>query len=184
MIAPVRAYDPIRYHRGTRGFAAFVTTFSGIVVLALSSFVVPGLSLDRTVASWAILLGIVTGVAHIVAAVGLIRGKRWSGELVGYLAAAGIGVSLTVALMTATDLFDPFGVDRGTTIAIALWLSFWWLIAARYALRPFSHDRPWSSVGTAVPLPRLADRPPVARPAAPARHRQPVVRHAFAMPSV
>lgn len=186
MTAPARAYDPIRFHRGTRGFAALVAAFSGIVVLALSLFVVPGLALDRTVASWSILLGTVAGVAHLVAAVGLIRGKRWSAELVGYLAAAGIGVAMIVALLTATDLLDAFHVDRGSTIAVAFYLSFWWAVAARYALRPFSFDRPWSSVGTVVPMPQLPRRRPARVVAAPAatRQRQPVVRHAFAMPGI
>jgi len=184
MTAPVRAYDPIRYHRGSRAFAALVTTISGIVVLAMSSFVVPGLSLDRSVATWAILAGTVAGVAHIAAAAGLIRGRRWSAELVGYLAAAGIGTSLTVALMATTDLFDPFHIDRGTSIAVALWLSTWWLIAVRYAIRPFSFERPWSSVGTAVPLPRLAARPSVATALAATHRREVVVRHAFSMPSI
>jgi hypothetical protein len=185
MPAPVRAYDPIRYHRGTRGFAALVTTFSGFVVLAVSLLVVPGLSVDRGVATWAILLGSIAGIAHLVAAVGLIRGRRWAAELVGYLAAAGIAVSLTTALMTATDL-DPFHVDRGTTIAVALWLSFWWLVAVRFAIRPFSFARPWSSVGSPVPLPRLSRPARRSAPSAvwtPSPRREPLVLYPVSTPT-
>ena len=159
MTAPDRTYDPIRFSRGTRAFAALVTTFSGVIVLAVSVLIVPNLSLDPLAATWMSLVGTVAGLAHLVAAVGLVRGKRWSAELVGYLAGGGITVAAFTALATATDL-DPFHVDRGTTIAVALWLIAWWVIAVRYAIRPFSFDRPWSSVGTSVPsvLPRRQER--------------------------
>ena len=30
MTAPDRTYDPIRFHRGTRGFAAFFTALNGL----------------------------------------------------------------------------------------------------------------------------------------------------------
>lgn len=33
------SYDPIRYQRGTRGFAAFVTALNGFAVLGLGAFV-------------------------------------------------------------------------------------------------------------------------------------------------
>ena len=41
MIAPDRTYDPIRFRRGTRGFAAFVTGLNGFVVLGAALLVVP-----------------------------------------------------------------------------------------------------------------------------------------------
>jgi len=160
MTAPDRTYDPIRFSRGTRAFAALVTTFSGVVVLAVSLLIVPSLALDPMTATWMTLVGTVAGAAHLVAAVGLVRGRRWSAELVGYLAGGGITVTAFMALATATDL-DPFHVDRGTTIGVALWLIAWWVIAVRYAIRPFSFERPWSSVGKNVPsvLPRRRERP-------------------------
>ena len=181
MTAPVRAYDPIRFHRGTRWFAALVTAFSGIVVLALASLVTPSLPLDRSVATWVVLAGTVAGIAHLVGAAGLLRGRRWSAELIGYLAAAGIAVSLIVALLTATDL-DPFHVDRGTTVGVALWLSAWWLIAIRYAIRPFTFERPWSSVGGPIPALLPARRPKVQAPA-PARRREPLTLYPISTPT-
>ena len=153
MMPPDRTYDPIRFSRGTRGFAAFVTTFNGIVVLALGIFVAPSLDLDRLVATWAVLAGVVAGVAHIVAAVGLVRGRRWAAELVGYLGAAGIALAAGTALAAVIGV-DLFAGANATVAGFSLWMIAWWYVAIRFAMRPFTFDRPWSSVG--VPALRVA----------------------------
>ena len=86
--APDRTYDRVRYHRGSRGFAAFVTGLNAAVLL-LALFVTPTLGLSQPAAAWFVILVGGAGIAH-VAAIGPIRGRAWSGSLVGYLAAAGI----------------------------------------------------------------------------------------------
>jgi hypothetical protein len=158
-MTPDRTYDPIRFSRGTRGFAAFVTAFNGLVVLALAIFVAPTLGLDRLVTSWAVLAGVVAGVAHIVAAVGLVRGRRWAAELVGYLGAAGIALAAGTALAAVIGA-DVFGGANGTATGFSLWMIAWWYVAIRFAMRPFTFDRPWSSVG--VPALRVGAPRPVA----------------------
>ena len=48
MIAPDRSYDALRFHRGSRGLAAFVTLVNGLVVLGAAAVVIPTLGLDRS----------------------------------------------------------------------------------------------------------------------------------------
>ena len=93
MISPDRTYDRVRFHRGSRGFAAFVTGLNGAILLGLALFVTPTLGLDQPASSWFVILAGGAGIGHLVAVVGLIRGRAWSGALVGYLAAAGIAVA-------------------------------------------------------------------------------------------
>lgn len=158
MIAPDRTYDRVRYHRGSRGFAAFVTGLNAAVLLGLATFVTPALDLAQPAASWFVILAGGAGIAHIAAIVGLIRGRAWGGSLVGYLAAAGIAVAGFGALAAATGL-EIFGSERGTAVGFFLWMIGSWLVATRYALRPFTYTRP---------MPRQARRV-VERPAPDAR---------------
>jgi hypothetical protein len=67
MTAPDRTYDPIRFQRGTRGLAAFVAGLTGFVVLGAALIIVPSLDLSPLVATWAVILGTVAGIAHLVA---------------------------------------------------------------------------------------------------------------------
>jgi hypothetical protein len=162
MMPPDRTYDPIRFSRGTRAFAAFVTTFNGLVVLALAIFIAPTLGLDRLVTTWTVLAGVVAGVAHIVAAVGLVRGRRWAAELVGYLGAAGIALAAGTALAAVIGP-DVFGGTNAMATGFSLWMIAWWYVAIRFAMRPFTFDRPWSSVGLPalrVAAPRATTAPP------------------------
>ena len=87
MTASARTYDSVRFHRGSRGFAAFVTGLNAAVLLGLALFVTPTLGLEQPAASWFVILAGGAGIAHVVAIIGLIRGRAWSGALVGYLAA-------------------------------------------------------------------------------------------------
>jgi hypothetical protein len=137
MTTDLRAYDRIRFHRGTRGFAAFVTGLDGAVVSGTALVVVPTLGLDSIVASWAVILGVAAGIAHFVAVVGLVRGRRWSAALVGYLAAAGIAVAGFGALAAATGV-EVFGADRATAFGFFAWMIGAWAVAVTFAFKPFT----------------------------------------------
>lgn len=158
MTAPDRTYDPIRFHRGTRGFAAFFTGLNGFVVLGAALFVVPTLGLDEIVARWAVILGVSAGIAHFVAIAGLIRGRRWGATLVGYLAAVGIGISTFGALVALTGV-DIFGASTATAFGFFAWMIGTWAIGARYALKPFSYTPQARRVSTAVARPAPEVRP-------------------------
>ena len=165
MTASPRTYDPVRFHRGTRGFAAFVTALNGLVVLGAALFVVPTLPLEPLVATWAVILGTTLGVAHLIAAVGLVRGRRWAASLVGYVASAGIALAVFGALLAATRV-SIFGAERATSVGFFLWMIGSWLVAARFAFKPFTftpHAHRQDS--------RVAKPVPDARPATGARKR-------------
>ena len=59
--------------RGTRGFAAFVTGLAGLVVLGVGAVVLPASSLDGLALAWLVPLAVAFGLAHLVAAYGLVR---------------------------------------------------------------------------------------------------------------
>lgn len=151
-IVATNGVEPLpRYarRRGTRGFAAFVTGLAGLVVLAVGAVVLPATALDSLVLSWLVPLAVAFGLAHLVAAYGLIRGRAWSANLTGYLAAAGIGVAAYGLLLTLTGA-DPFGatssLSPGTAWAEGLGLLIWmiglWSVAARYAWKGVRLLRP------------------------------------------
>ena len=81
---------------------------AGFVVLGVGAVVLPNTSLDRLALSWLIPLTVAFGIAHLVAAYGLIRRRSWSSALTGYLAAIGLGVALYGLLLVLTGA-DPFG---------------------------------------------------------------------------
>jgi hypothetical protein len=130
------------HRRGTRGFAAFVTTLAGFVVLGVGAVVLPTVPLDPIAASWLIPLTIAFGLAHVVAAYGLIRRRAWSSRLVGYLAAIGIGIAAYGLILTLTGL-DPFGATStlpsarawAEGVGLLVWMIGMWLVAARYAFK-------------------------------------------------
>jgi hypothetical protein len=139
-----RRFEPIARRRGTRGFAAVVTTLAGLVVLAVGFVVLPSSGIGGVLLGWTTILAGVFGIAHLVAVVGLVRARPWSARLVGYLAAIGIGVAGYGLLVTLTGL-DPFGATSATPAAAArsqgigllVWMTGMWLVAARSALRGF-----------------------------------------------
>ena len=137
MLAPDRTYDPIRFRRGTRGFAAFVTGLTGLIVLGGALFVVPMLDLAPLLATWAVILGTVAGIAHFVAIAGLVRGRRWGATIVGYLAAAGIAAAAFGALLAVTG-HAIFGAESGTAFGFFAWLIGSWAVASRFAFKPFT----------------------------------------------
>jgi hypothetical protein len=143
------------HRRGTRGFAAIVTTLAGLVVLAVGVVVLPTSSLDGLALAWLIPLTVLFGLAHVVAAYGLVRRRAWSAGLVGYLAAIGVGVAVYGLILTLTGL-DPFGAtsslpaDRAWAqgLGLLVWMIGLWAVAARFAwkavgpLQPARHDGP------------------------------------------
>jgi len=150
------------YRRGTRGFAAIVTLLAGAVVLGAGTIAAPQAALDSAYVSWIVVGAVAFGVAHVVAAYGLLRRRAWSGTLVGYLAMIGIGVAIYGLLLTLTGA-DPFGAtsqlpsDRAWAegVGLLVWMIGVWLVAARYALKgvpPVPAERgvtaPASSRGT------------------------------------
>ena len=142
MNAPVATVPGHALRRGTRGFAAFVTALAGLVVLGVGAVALPASSLDRLALSWLIPLAVAFGIAHLVAAYGLIRRRSWSRSMVGYLAAIGVGAAAYGLLLMLTGL-DPFGAtsripsDRAWAegFGLLLWMIGLWLIAARYAFK-------------------------------------------------
>jgi hypothetical protein len=137
MHAPDRTWDPIRFQRGTRGFAALVTLINGLAVLAFGVVVAPSSGVAGPLVAWLTIVGIATGLAHLVAVYGLIRGRRWSGELVGYLAAGGIGASV-FAILLITRAGEPvLGAGDASAVGFFIWMIGTWLVATRFALKPF-----------------------------------------------
>lgn len=154
-----RTYDPIRYRRGTRGFAAFVTGLNGLILLGLSLFATPSLGLEQPAASWFVILVGAGGVGHLVAVVGLVRGRAWSGLLVAYLAAAGVAAAAFLALAAATGL-AVLGAEPRTAVGFGIWMIGSWLVATRFALEPFTYDRPARFQARQRVAPPVADARP------------------------
>ncbi len=154
-----RTYDPIRYHRGSRAFAAFLSLLNGFVLVGLAFVVAPTFALDGVTASWVVILAGSAAIGHFAAVVGLIRGRAWSGALVGYLAAAGITVAATATLLAAVGV-EVFGTEPRTLLGFGLWMIGTWLLATRFALRPFSYERPARfQARQRVPRPAVDARP-------------------------
>ena len=138
------------HRRGTRGFAAFVVSLAGFVVLGVGAVVLPTTALGSLALSWLVPLTVAFGIAHFVAAYGLIRRRSWSAALTGYLAAIGLGVAI-YGLMLALTGADPFGAtsslpsDRAWAqgVGLLVWMIGLWVVAARFAwkaVRPLGAD--------------------------------------------
>jgi len=135
------------HRRGTRGFAAFVIGLAGFVVLGIGVVVLPNTPFDRLAMSWLIPLSVAFGIAHFVAAFGLIRRRSWSAGLTGYLAAIGIGIASYGLLVTLTGL-DPFGATsslpadqaRAEGVGLLLWMIGLWTVGVRSAFRGFGRS--------------------------------------------
>lgn len=135
--APDRTYDPVRFHRGTRGFAAFVTIINGLAMLAFGALVAPMSGVGSPLGAWLAIAGIAAGIAHLVGVYGLIRGRAWSGRLVAYLAAGGIGASVFAILLITRAGESILGASTATDVGFFVWMIGSWLVAARFALKPF-----------------------------------------------
>lgn len=154
-------YDAIRYQRGTRGFAAFVTALNGFAVLGLGAFVLPASDLPDPAMAWAVGSSVTAGVLHLVAVVGLVRARRWARDLVGYLAAAGIAATVFALLMVTRAQMPLGGPDLSSTAGFFVWMIATWGVAARFAFRSFAAPavvvrRPRLSVVPASTVPSAA----------------------------
>lgn len=161
--APDRTYDPVRFHRGTRGFAAFITIIDGLAVLAFGTLVAPLSGIGSPIGAWLSIAGVAAGIAHLVAVYGLIRGRAWSGRLVAYLAAGGIAASTFAILLITRAGESVLGASDATSVAFFVWMIGSWLVATRFALVPFRTVAPRREATIEVvapaPHPALVARP-------------------------
>jgi len=157
--APDRTWDPIRFRRGTRGFAAVVTTINGLIVLGIGLFVAPTAGLPEPLVAWVVGLTIAAGIAHLVAAAGLVRARPWAAALTGYLAAAGVAASTFAILMVARAELDIFGATGATTAAFFGFMIAWFVVGARFALHAFAPAKAAVRVGPVTPVPSATPAP-------------------------
>lgn len=159
--APDRTWDPVRFQRGTRGFAAFLTIINGLAVLALGAVVAPLSGVGSPLDAWLAIAGIAAGIAHVVAVYGLVRGREWSGTLVAYLAAGGIGASVFAILLIARAGESVLGAADASAIGYLVWMIGSWLVGARFAYKAFRAPAGATRLTVvALPTPRVV--PPVA----------------------
>lgn len=133
MTAPDRTWDPIRYQRGTRGFATFLTVINGLVVLGIGLVAVPAGTLGPAMEASLLFVTMFVGIAHLAAAIGLVRARSWAASLVAYLAGAGIGASAFAILLVTRAGVDIMGASGPTTIGFFLWMIGMWAVATRFA---------------------------------------------------
>lgn len=139
-MTPTTTLPRTAHRRGTRGFAAFVTLITGLVVLGVGAVVLPSTSLSSLALSWLVPLTVAFAIFHFVAAYGQIRGRTWSAALTGYLAAVGLGIVTYGLLLVVTDL-DPFKITSSLPaakasaegIGLLLWMAGMWIVAYRFA---------------------------------------------------
>jgi hypothetical protein len=128
--------------RGTRGFAAVVLFLTGMIVSAVTLFVLPSAAIAPGVLTILIPLAIAFSIAHFVAMYGLIRRRAWSVPLTLYVLAVGLGLAAFGCLLLLTGL-DPLGrpgaeaalESRVQIVALLVWLGGSWIVAARFAVR-------------------------------------------------
>ena len=153
--------------RGTRGFAAVVLFLTGLIVSAVTLFVLPSTALTTGVLTILIPLAIAFSIAHFVAVYGLIRRRTWSAPLTLYLAAIGLGLAAFGCLLLVTGL-DPLGrpgaeaalESRVQVVGLLAWLTGSWVVAARFAVRGMAPAEQRSEVAeTADPTRVLVAHP-------------------------
>ena len=128
--------------RGTRGFAAVVLFLIGMIVSAITLFVLPASAIVRIPLTFLIVLGVVFSIAHFVAMYGLIRRRNWAAPLTLYIVAIGLGLVAFGGLTLVTG-FDPLGrpdaeaalASRVQMIGLLVWLAGSWIVAGRFAVR-------------------------------------------------
>ena len=156
--------------RGTRGFAAVVLFLTGMIVFAVTAFVLPSIALSGTLLTALILLGIGFGIAHLVAIYGVLRRRPWAVSLALYVLAIGLGLVAfaTLMLWARVDLLAPSGADstaetRIQVFGLLVWLAGSWIVAARFVVRGMAPpERRADPVATRVETPvATTDRPRV-----------------------
>lgn len=173
-MTPDRTWDPLRFQRGTRGFAAFVTAINGFALLGIAGVVAPASDLPDPAMAWVVIAGLAAGIAHLVALIGLIRGRAWARSLVGYLAAAGIGAALFALLMTWRAQEAVLGAGGSTANGFFVWMIGSWLVATRFTFKAYRvpATRRALAAGGSLPTPSL----PTPRTAAPETEPSPMPR--------
>lgn len=140
-MTPDRTWDPKRFQRGTRGFAAFMTALNGFIVLGFGAVVVPAAGLPAPADAWLTGVAIAAGIAQLVAVVGLVRARTWARSTVLYVAAGGIG-AMTFAMLLITRAGEPIlGAADQTTIGFLVWMIGSWLVAARFTYMAYRDPR-------------------------------------------
>ena len=124
--------------RGTRGFAAVVQFLAGMTVLSIAFLVLPASAIDGRILTVLVPLGIVFGIAHLVAVYGVLRRRSWAASLALYLLAIGAG-AVGIGLVMLRAGIDPVtGSATGAgaqTLGLFAWLAGSWLVAARFTVR-------------------------------------------------
>lgn len=159
-MTPDRTWDPLRFQRGTRGFAAFVTAINGFVLLGVGAVVAPATDLPDPAMAWVVAPAVAAGIAHLVAVVGLVRARTWARSLVGYLAAAGIGAATFAILMNWRAEEAVLGAMGSTAIGFYLWMIGAWLVATRFAFKAYARPTTRAVRATTVSLPTPRIVPP------------------------
>lgn len=154
-MTPDRTWDPLRFQRGTRGFAAFVTALNGFAVLGATTVVAPQSGLPDPLLGWVVILGTATGIAHLIAVVGLIQARDWAADLVTYLAAAGVGVAVFAMLMIGRAGEAVLGASDATALGFFAWMIGSWLVATRFARKAYGRPALGGS-GRGITVPAAA----------------------------
>jgi hypothetical protein len=136
-MTPDRTWDPLRFQRGTRGFAAFLTALNGFAVLGATTVVAPQAGLPDPLLGWVVILGTAAGIGHLIAVVGLIQARAWAPDLVTYLAAAGVGVAVFAMLMIGRAGEAVLGATDATALGFFVWMIGSWLVATRFARKAY-----------------------------------------------
>jgi hypothetical protein len=172
---PDRSWDSMRFQRGTRGFAAFVTLINGFVTLGLATVVAPSAGLPEPLLSWIVIGGLAAGIVQLAAVIGLVRARRWARSAVAYTAAAGIGTAAFSLLMLTRAGEPVLGAADQTAIGFFVWMIGAWLVASRFVFKAYADPtrRP-AVVVTELPAPSL----PMPTSVAAARARSSILRPA------
>ena len=114
-------------YRGSRLAASFLLFLTGFAVLAVGATVVS--AAVRPGSAWLLIpLVIAFGVVHLVAIVGLVRGRAWARDLAVTIAEAGGGIAIAagIALAMGANLIGststlPYDVARAEAAGLVAW---------------------------------------------------------------
>ena len=106
-------------YRGSRLAASFFLVLTGFAVLAIALFTLPA-AVGHGGAWWIVPLGIVAGILHFTALVGIARGRDWGRTLAVLIAEFGGGIAIlgAIALLTGAH---PFGASAATGVGLLAW---------------------------------------------------------------
>jgi hypothetical protein len=106
-------------YRGSRLAASFLLVLTGFAAAAIALFVVPP-AVAGTGGRWLIPVAIVFALGHLVALVGVARGRDWGRNLAVFVAELGGGLAIlgAVALLTGAQ---PFGEESSAGPGLVAW---------------------------------------------------------------